>query len=476
MMRSSSPRRVLAVVSAGYLLASWAMNPVSAILPTISSDLGIDVTRAGWLMNAYFVLLVSFVLIAGRLGDAFGHGSVFRIGCLTFAAGSLAASLFADFGVLLIARGIQGIGSAMLFGTSLALVATVYSGPRLAWAVGILTVSAGLSSVLGTWVSTMLVQYATWHWSFVVPAAIGVVVAACGAGLPSLRRSLVRDVDWLGGVLLLGALASLLLGLNHLHEGPETFEAGAPYHLAMHLGALMFLVLFVWRQLRARRPLIKLSLFANARLSSGVVANGIAHSSMLATGLLIPFLIERGEGYTPTQTQQVMLAMQVSLMIASGVGGWLYARTGSPAIGVVSIGAIASGLWLLGRVGADMPFVGLFPVVAVLGAGLGIFTSVNNTAVMASVRGEQRGFASGMVETTRQLGHSLGVSISSAVLQGSLAGAAVPALGYRDGFSEATTVMGMVSALGVLVVLYPTIRSAISAGSALPPERMSPTR
>ncbi|HET6315868.1 MAG TPA: MFS transporter, partial [Chloroflexota bacterium] len=150
----SSPARVLAVVSSGYLLASWAMNPVSAILPTIASDLSIDVTRAGWLMNAYFVFLVSLVLIAGRLGDAFGHGRVFRLGCLVFGVGSLVAALSTDFNLLIGARAIQGVGSAMLFGTSLALIATVYGGPRLAWAVGILTVSAGISALVGTWVST----------------------------------------------------------------------------------------------------------------------------------------------------------------------------------------------------------------------------------------------------------------------------------------------------------------------------------
>jgi DHA2 family multidrug resistance protein-like MFS transporter len=475
-LKVSSATRVLAVVSSGYLLASWAMNPVSAILPTITADLQIDVTRAGWLMNSYFVLLVSWVLIAGRLGDAFGHGRVFRAGCLVFGSGALLASLVSDFNLLVVARGIQGLGSAMIFGTSLAIIATVYIGPRLAWAVGILTVSAGVSSVAGTWVSTTIVQFTNWHWSFVAPALIGGAIALWGTGLPSQRHLALRHVDWLGGVLLLGALGFLLLGLNHLHEGPETFEAGAPYHVGMHIAALGFLVAFLWRQMRASRPLIKLRLLRNPNLSAGVIANGIAHSSMLATSLLIPFLLERGEGYTPTETQQLMLAMQLSLIVFSGVGGWLYARSGSPVLGVVSIGGIAFGLALMGRVGADLPFPALFPIVAVLGAGLGVFTAVNNTAVMTSVSGDQRGFASGMVETTRQLGHSLGVSISSGVLQASLAAAVVPALGYRDGFSEAATVMGLVSAIGVLVVLYPSIRSAMSRGSALPPERMIPTR
>src|ERR1700716_350374 len=94
-------RRVLAVVSCGYLLASWAMNPVSSILPTITHDLGVDVTRAGWIMNAYFVLLVGGVLIAGRLGDAFGHGTLFRLGCGVFALGSLLAALAPDFNLVI---------------------------------------------------------------------------------------------------------------------------------------------------------------------------------------------------------------------------------------------------------------------------------------------------------------------------------------------------------------------------------------
>ena len=465
---------VLAIVAVGYLMANWAMNPVSSILPTITSDLAIDVTRAGWIMNAYFLLLVGGVLIAGRLGDAFGHGTLFRAGCLIFALGSLLAAIPLDFTALVVARAVQGIGSALLFGTSLAIIATVYAGPRLAWAVGTLTVAAGVSSVLGTWISTTAVQLTNWHWSFVPPALIGLGSAALAGRLPSERRARLGDIDWLGGAFLFGGLMFLLLGLNHLHDGPETFEAGAPYHLAMHVLSLGLLALFLWRQLRTPKPLIRLRLLRIPTLSAGVIANGIAHSSMLATGLLIPFLLERGQGYTPTETQQLMLAMQLSLIAMSLFGGWLYARTATPALGILSIAGIAGGLAILGRSGADLPFVGLFPVVALLGAGLGIFTSVNNTAVMTSVGADQRGFASGLVEMTRQLGHSLGVSVSSGVLQATLATAAIPELGYRAGFAEAASAMALVAACGVLVVLYPVLRNRVSPPVVLGP-RFRPT-
>jgi MFS family permease len=469
-----SASRVLAVTASGYLLSSWAMNPVSSILPTITSDLDIDVTRAGWILNAYFVLLVGGVLVAGRLGDAFGHGTLFRAGSLAFAAGSLVAVLASDFNMLILARAVQGIGSALLFGTCLPIVASVYPGRRLAWGVGILTLSSGLASILGTWASTSIVQVASWHWTFLLPAAIGVAIALLSGELPSQRRAQLADIDWLGGGLLFVGLIFLLLGLNHLHEGPETFEAGAPYHLTMHAIALGFLVLFLWRQLRAPKPLVKLELLRIPRLSAGVLANGIAHSSMLATSLLIPFLLERGEGYTPTQTQQLMLAQQVSLCAASLLGGWLYSRWAAPAFGVLSIGAIATGLAVMGRFGAEQPYAALFPVVAVLGAGLGIFTAVNNTSVMTAVSTDQRGFASGLVETTRQLGHSLGVSISSGVLQTTLASATISSLGYREGFSDAASTMALVAAVGVLVVLLPLLRSRVLPQPALGP-RFRPT-
>jgi DHA2 family multidrug resistance protein-like MFS transporter len=393
---------------------------------------------------------------------------------LIYAAGALVALVSPDFNVLVGARAVQGVGSALIFGTSLAIIAGVFPGTRLAWAVGILTVFSGLASLVGTWASTTIVEVTNWHWSFVPPLAIGLGIVAAAGGLPSQRRARFSDIDWFGGGLLFVGLIFFLLGFNHLHEGPETFEAGAPYHLTMHAVALGIFALFLWRELNVRKPLIKLTLLRIPRLSTGVVANGIAHSSMLATGLIIPFLIERGEGYSPTQTQQLLVAQQLSLIVASLFGGWLYSRRQTPAIGIVSIGAIALGLALLGRIGADLPYPALFPVVAVLGAGLGVFTSVNNTAVMASVGSDQRGFASGLVETTRQLGHSIGVSVSSGVLQTTLAAATIPALGYRDGFSEAASTMGVVSTVGVLIALYPVLKGRLLPLPALGP-RFRPT-
>jgi predicted MFS family arabinose efflux permease len=289
----------------------------------------------------------------------------------------------------------------------------------------------------------------------------GALVAIVARGLPSVQRTRVSDIDWLGGLLLVGALSLLLLGFSHLHEGPESFEAGAPYHLSVHVGAVVVMALFVWRQLRVDHPLLQLRLLRIPSLSTGVVANGIAHSSMLATSLLLPFLLERGRGYSPTQTAELVVTMQVCLIAGSIGGGVLLARYGPSGLGVGSMAGIAAGLFALGQIGAALPFAALFPLVAGLGTAQGTFTAVNNTAVMSSLGADQRGFASGLVEMTRHLGHALGTSISSSVLVTSLAAAIAPAAGYRDGFAAAATTMAAVAALGIVVVLYPTLRSRI---------------
>src|SRR5687768_8495690 len=120
----------LTTVSLGYLLVSWGMAPVSSILPTISADLRIDVSAAGWIMNAYFLLLVGAVLVTGRIGDVVGHRYVFAGGVAVFGVAGVAAGRAASYEPLILARSVQGIGSAMVFGTSLALVSEVVPGRR----------------------------------------------------------------------------------------------------------------------------------------------------------------------------------------------------------------------------------------------------------------------------------------------------------------------------------------------------------
>jgi MFS transporter, DHA2 family, methylenomycin A resistance protein len=464
----SDPHLTLATVCLGYFVASWAMGPVASILPTLTRELETSVTAAGWIMSAYFVMLVGTVLVMGRLGDLVGQGRVFGLGAALFTAAGLLCGLSNSFGLLLVARGIQGVGSAMIFGTSLAIIASAIPGRSRGIAIGCLTVASGASSLFGVWLATWSVQHLSWQWAFLAPTPIGALAAVMGLRLrlPSAQVA-SRRMDWAGAALLFATLVAGVLALNHLHEGDETFEAGAPYHVGMHVLTLALLVAFLKVEQRSESPLLGFRLLGNSAFSSGIAGNGIAHMSMLATSFLLPFLLERGRGLTPTHTGQLMITQQAAMVVCSLALGYLYDRFRSAWFGAVMMGSIAGGLVALGLFGGGLPFAALLGIVIMLGGGLGGFTTVNNTAVMSMAPDDQHGFASGLVETTRQLGHAVGVSLSSSFMGSALAQVAEPGPGhYVDGFQQAALAMGLVAALGVAVLLWPRLRGTIPSPSS----------
>lgn len=450
----------LTTVSLGYLLVSWGMAPVSSILPTISADLRIDVSAAGWIMNAYFLLLVGAVLVTGRIGDVVGHRYVFAGGVAVFGLAGVAAGLAGSYEPLILARSVQGIGSAMVFGTSLALVSEVVPAARRGLAIGILTTSAGLAGLVGVMFSVYAAVHLSWHWAFYVMGPVAALTFLMALRLPLGKTSGNRQqIDWLGAILLFAGLTVGMLSLNHFHEGEQSFQEGAYYHVSMHAVAAAILAVFVWVELRVPQPLLLLGMLRDPRFASGIFANGIAHMSMLASSFLIPFLLERGRGLNPSDTGQMMLVMQLTMVTCSLLSGYLYDKFRTPLFAWGTLASISAGLTTLGLVGGSLPFWALLGIAVFLGGGLGGFTTVNNTAVMGLAGDGKRGFASGMVETTRQLGHSVGVTLSSTIMAGALVGvqpADLPAA-YASGFQQATLMMGTFTALGLLSALVPYI-------------------
>jgi predicted MFS family arabinose efflux permease len=212
-------------------------------------------------------------------------------------------------------------------------------------------------------------------------------------------------------------------------------------------------------ELRVPQPLLLLPMLREPRFASGIFSNGIAHMSMLASSFLIPFLLERGRGLHPGDTGRLMLMMQVTMVACSMLSGFLYDRFRTPLFAWGTLAAIAAGLTTLGLAGASLPYLGLLGIAMLLGGALGGFTTVNNTAVMSHAGDGKRGFASGMVETTRQLGHSVGVTLSSTIMAGALVGVQAPDLpvAYAAGFQQATLLMGGFTALGLLSALVPYV-------------------
>lgn len=458
--RTPGPRLALATACLGYFMAAWAMAPVSSILPSVADSLAVSVSAIGWVMNGYFLLLVGVVLLMGRLGDVFGHGRVFTLGVGLCTVAGLLCGLSNSYASLLAARAAQGIGSAMIFGTSLAIIAAAIPARRQGQAIGLLTVASSAAALFGVWIATWSVQHLSWHWAFILPTPIGLLGTALGLRLrlPPAQPS-SRHLDWPGAVLLFATLVTAMLGLNHLHEGAETFEAGAHYHLGMHVLMLIFLMAFLKVEQRSESPLLNLALIRSVRFSAAVTGNGIAHMSMLATGFLMPFLLERGQGLTPGDTGLLLMSQQLAMVVCALGLGYLYDRTRSAFLGAAVMAVITAGLVALGLFGGGLSYGLLLLITVLMGAALGGFTTVNNTEIMSLAPRQQHGFAAGLIETTRQLGHSIGVSLSSSFVGAALADAARPrSAAYVEGFEQATFAMGLVAVAGVAALLWTSFR------------------
>jgi MFS transporter, DHA2 family, methylenomycin A resistance protein len=445
--------RVLAAVAIGYISIMLAVSPISISLPTMARSLGIDVAEASWIAIAYLLVLTACLLPAGRLGDLIGFKPVFLVGLVLASIASTLAGFMQDLWPIVILRGIQGIGAALLSGTTLAYLTAAFPAQERGRVIGFATVAAALGAGLGSLLTPSVIDWVGWRGVFWLVTPIGLVSLVLAIGIPEPPRAVRerRSIDVLGGVLLAAALFVLSLSFNHLHEGEETFQAGWPFHTASQIGAVALFAAFVWVERRAREPLVRLEYLRHRSFSAAVVANGVFHMTMMATIFLTPFLFERAWGLTPWHSGMVVAVLQALNVSAAFVGGWVWDRTRWRYLPALSLAGIATGMLLLGLLGSVLTFEVYLLVTALLGISSGFFNTSNNTVIMSLLPEEARGFSSGMLETTRQFGHTIAVSLSAVAI--GLAGASLTENNRPEamlvGFQLAEVIMGGIALVGV---------------------------
>lgn len=467
-------------VAIGNILMQIAITPVAAMLPTIARDYGVGLSVAGWIASGYLLTLTGFMLIAGRLGDLFGHRRVFLAGIAVSTVSGTLLGVAPDVWTMVGLRAVQGIGGALMLGNGLAILTDAFADNQRGRAIGIVGMAAAFGSLVGTMLSTLALNYLTWHWLFVVNLPLGLVGALSALGLSDAnatrhrpgaggrsRPVAWRRIDWAGSILLLAGVTALSLSLSHLHEGPETFEAGWGWHLSMHTLAAALIGAFVLVERRVPEPIIQLGQFKNRLFTFFLIGHGVLHLTMMAQFFLLPFMIERGLGLSATASGNFIVVTQFTNTLTSFAGGWLYDRTRSKWIVVFGMLTIAASMVLQGLFGG-VGYAVLILIACAASFGMGFFQTANNVLVMSVVEPDQRGFASGMLETVRQLGHGLGIALSSAVMALSTGGvltAAAQSAAYVEGFQRACL---LVSALTLAAALLSWL--AIRGTGQRPPD------
>jgi EmrB/QacA subfamily drug resistance transporter len=402
----------LVVLCAGMLMIILDQTIVNVALPTIQSDLGFSQSSLAWVINAYLIALGGLLLLAGRMGDLLGRKRVFLAGLALFTLASLLCGVSQTEEMLIGARFVQGVGAAMASAVILGMIVTMFPQPReQAMAIGIYSFVASAGASIGLLAGGLITQAINWHWIFFVNLPIGVAAAVLAVRLLEDDRGLGlgEGADVAGAILV---TAALMLGVYTI-VGTVDHGWGSAHTLGFGAAAAALLVGFVTRQATASRPLVPLRIFRSRNVSGANVVQALMVAGMFGMFFMGTLYLQRVLGYDAVQTGAAFLPVSVGIGVLSlGFSARLITRLGARAVLLPGLVALVAGLVLLtgAPVGGDY-VTDLLPALVLLGVGAGIAFPALVTLAMSGATAADSGLASGLVNTTQQVGGALGLAV-----------------------------------------------------------------
>jgi EmrB/QacA subfamily drug resistance transporter len=453
----------LYVLCVGMLMIILDATIVNTALPSIRSDLGFSQSNLAWVVNAYLIAFGGLLLLAGRIGDLVGQRRIFLIGLAVFTAASLACGLAQSQAMLIGARFVQGVGGALTSAVILGMIVTMFPEPReQAKAIGVYSFVASAGASIGLLAGGVLTEAINWHWIFFVNLPIGIATAVLALRLVESREGigLRRGADIAGAVLITGSL--MLLVYTILEAGD--YGWGSVRTLGLGAAALALLAGFVVRESRAQTPLIPLRIFRSSNVSGANVIQMLMVAGMYGMFFLGALYMQRVLGYDALEVGLAFLPVAVLIGVLSlGFSARLNTRFGARATLVPGLVLVAAGLLLIAQAPVGASYVGdlLAPMVLFgIGAGLA-FPSLTTLAMSGATRSDS-GLASGLVNTTLQVGGALGLAVlatlSTSRTESLMASGDSAASALTDGYQLAYLVGAglVIAAIGIaLTVLRP---------------------
>ncbi len=401
----------VAAVCVGAFMGQLDASIVTLALPAFERSFHAGVASVSWVGLSYLLVLVATVAAVGRFADMVGRKLLYLYGFIVFIAGSVLCAAAPTLLALDGFRAVQAIGAAMLQANSVAIIALAVPRRRLGWALGIQGAAQALGLALGPSVGGLLLASGGWRLLFLVNVPIGLVGLVAALLFVPRSTHLQRRVafDWAGFALFFPAVASLVFAISQGdHRGWTSPLIVASVIAALGLGAL-----FAARERRCPNPMVDVSLFRSVRFTAGVSTSLLAFLVLFGVLVVVPFLMERADGFGTVRTGLELMIMPVALGLVAPFSGRMADTTGVRRPAVTGLGMVASGLVLLAVLRPSTP--GFLALLALIGAGLGLFTSPNNAGIMAAVPARQSGLASGLLNMSRGLGTAMGLAVTTAV-------------------------------------------------------------
>jgi len=440
----------LIVVCTGTFMLLLDITIVNVALPKIAADLKASFSDIQWVIDAYALTLASALLTAGTLADRLGRRLLYSIGLVLFATTSLLCALSPSALFLILARGGQGIGGAIMFATALALLAQEFQGRERGTAFGIWGATIAASAAIGPLLGGALTEGFGWSSIFYINVPIGLVAA--GLAMTKLRETkdpVGKRIDWIGAATFTGALFLLVLAIIR----GNTLGWGSAPIVAMFAGSVALMAAFLVSQFVQKNSMFDMSLFRKPAFIGASLTAFSVSSSMFAMFLYITLYIQTLLGYSPLQTGLRFLPFTVVSFFVAAPTGNLSSRIPLRFLLGLGLAMTGGGLLLMGNLTVSSGWTALLAGSVVAGAGVGLVNPSLASAAIGVVPPQRSGMASGINNTFRQVGIATGIAVLGALFESRIANKLTPQLAHTPVAGRATQIAHAVAAGGTQQVL-----------------------
>jgi EmrB/QacA subfamily drug resistance transporter len=449
--KQAEERTILLVAVLSSFLNPFMASSVIIALPAIARDFSLSAILTNWISTSYLIASAVFLLPLGRAADLLGRKKIFMAGIVIFTCMSFLVPFAPGITVFLLLRVLQGIGGAMIFGTSVAILTSVYRPERRGWALGV-TVSAVYAGLtLGPFFGGFLTEKIGWHSIFLFCVPLGALVFV-------LARKKIREevksgfswksFDFAGSLVYSAGIVSVMLGF--------TFLPGSSGMILLAMGAA-FLILFIHCEKAGRFPVLDLSLLSRNRVFAFSNAAAFIHySATFSVSFFLSLYLQEIRGMSPEHAGLVLVAQPMLMTVFSPVAGRLSDRMEPRLIASAGMAITSCGLFLLAVAGPGTPITYLVFCLAFLGFGFALFSSPNTNAVMSSVDRNDYGIASGILATMRVTGQTVSMGASLvlfSLLMGQSRITSAVSVEFMKAFRYGFLFFGLMCILGILASL-----------------------
>jgi EmrB/QacA subfamily drug resistance transporter len=429
---------------------------VNVALPSIKDDLGFSQANLQWVISAYALVFGGFLLLGGRAADLLGRRRIFLVAVVVFTLASLLAGLAWSEGSLIAARALQGLGAAIITPAALSILSTTFTeGRERNIALGAWGAVGGFGAAAGVLLGGVLTDALSWEWIFFVNVPVGVVsFILAPLLLKESRDAHVKSFDVPGAVLVTGGLSLLVYAITQ--AGQDGWLATQT--LLYFAVSLVMLLGFIAWEVRHPEPLMRFGILRTKTISGANVAGFILGTATFSLFLMLTLYMQQVLGYSPMKTGVAYLAVAGTAIFTSAIAAQLVTRIGVKPVLTIGMTSLTGGLVYFTQVSVGGSYLGdLLPGFLLIALGLGFSFVPISIAALAGVQPAEAGLASGLINTSQQIGGALGIAALSTIATSrtddALASGSSQAVALVDGFQGAFLAGVILAALGVLATL-----------------------